>query len=163
MIPISRMRRYLPLALLLNLFISSVLAGAAPNIKLQTNQGKLSLAELRGQVVYLDFWASWCGPCRKSFPWMNEMQQRYGKDGFKIVAINVDADPALAKQFLAEHNASFTIAYDNEGAVAKQFKVMGMPSSYLIDRNGNVHSAHIGFKEQEAPDMERKIKTLLNI
>lgn len=157
----TRLRRYIPLALLMSLCISTVQAGVAPEVQLKTAQGAMSLQELRGQVVYVDFWASWCGPCRKSFPWMNAMQQRYGKDGFTIVAINVDSDPALARQFLSDNKAGFTIAYDHEGVIARQFKVMAMPSSYLIDRDGNVHATHLGFREHEAPELERTIKTLL--
>ena len=132
-----------------------------PDLMLETAQGKLSLDKLQGQVVYVDFWASWCGPCRKSFPWMNQMQQRYGNKGFKIVAVNVDSDQALAKKFLTEHNANFTIAYDPQGKVASAFKVKGMPNSYLIDRNGQIHSSHIGFREKDVAAMEAGIKALI--
>jgi cytochrome c biogenesis protein CcmG/thiol:disulfide interchange protein DsbE len=132
-----------------------------PDLMLETAQGKLSLDKLQGQVVYVDFWASWCGPCRKSFPWMNQMQQRYGNKGFKIVAVNVDSDQALANKFLTEHNANFTIAYDPQGKAASAFKVKGMPNSYLIDRNGQIHSSHIGFREKDVASMEAEIKALI--
>ncbi len=132
-----------------------------PNLSLQTKQGGLHLNELRGQVVYLDFWASWCVPCRKSFPWMNDMHQRYSKDGLKIVAINLDKEVNLAKQFLTEYPANFTVAYDPEGLSAEKFKVQAMPSSYLIDRQGKLHSTHLGFKEKDTAAMEAAIKSLL--
>jgi len=132
-----------------------------PNLSLQTKQGGLALNELRGQVVYLDFWASWCVPCRKSFPWMNAMHQRYGKAGLKIVAINLDKEVNLAKQFLTEYPANFTVAYDPEGLSAEKFKVQAMPSSYLIDRQGKLHSTHLGFKEKDTAAMEAEIKSLL--
>lgn len=136
-------------------------SGRVPDLLLNTAQGKLKLSELQGQVVYVDFWASWCDPCRKSFPWMNTLQKRFAKAGFKIVAINVDTDISLARKFLNEHPASFTIAFDPDGAAAEAFKVKGMPNSYLIDRKGNVHSSHIGFREKDVAGMEAEIKTLL--
>lgn len=130
-------------------------------LNLQSAKGAFTLQQLQGKVIYVDFWASWCGPCRKSFPWMNEMQQRYGKDGLQIVAINLDQDPQLAKQFLADLPANFTVAYDAAGISAKEFKVQGMPSSYLFDRSGKLHSSHIGFKEKDAGAIEAQIKSLL--
>lgn len=130
-------------------------------LSFNTTQGQLNLKQYVGQVIYLDFWASWCGPCRKSFPWMNEMQQRYTKDGLRIIAVNLDQDQQLAKQFLAEYPANFTIAFDPEGITAQQFKVQGMPSAYLIDRNGKLHTTHLGFKEKDSLAVENEIKSLL--
>lgn len=135
-------------------------AGNLPNLTLSSAQ-HLALQQYRGQVVYVDFWASWCGPCRKSFPWMNEMQKRYGKNGFKVIAVNVDSDQAQAKQFLGDHPADFTIAFDPNGAAAKEFQVTGMPNSYLFDRQGRLHSSHIGFREKDIAAMENEIKTLI--
>ncbi len=132
-----------------------------PTVSFKTLQGQINLNQYKGEVIYLDFWASWCGPCRKSFPWMNEMQQRYNKDGLRIVAVNLDQDPQLAKQFLAEYPANFTVAFDPEGVTAQQFKVQGMPSSYLIDRVGKLHSSHLGFKEKDTTAVETEIKLLL--
>ena len=134
----------------------------APAITVRTDTGELSLEQMKGQVLYVDFWASWCGPCRKSFPWMNTMQQRYGDKGLKIIAINVDSDPALAKRFLQEHKSNFTIAYDENGKAASVFNVKGMPNSYLIDRDGNIQSTHIGFLEKDTNRMEAAIKALVN-
>ena len=141
---------------------SYAIAPTVPNLILHTADGNLSLKNYQGQVVYLDFWASWCGPCRKSFPWMNEMQARYGKQGLIIIAVNVDKDQSLAKQFLKKHPAEFTIAFDPDGLAAKQFKVKGMPSSYLIDRDGHILSSHIGFTQKVSSIMELKIKTVIN-
>ena len=89
--------------------------GPAPNVDLPTSNGKVSLSDLHGKVVLLDFWASWCGPCRQSFPWMNAMQAKYEDQGFEIVAINVDQKPEAAAEFLRQIPATFTIAYDAEG------------------------------------------------
>ena len=103
------------------------------------------IASHKGKVVYLDFWASWCGPCRKSFPWMNTMQQQYQPQGLVIISVNVDNEKALAEEFLAEVPTNFTVFYDPKGKVARKFKLRGMPSSYLIDRTGKMVSAHVGF------------------
>ncbi len=119
------------------------------------------LDKLQGQVVYLDFWASWCGPCRKSFPWMNEMQAKYQDQGFTIVSINVDHDKALAEQFLRENPANFSVIYDPKGEIARQFKLKGMPSSYLINRAGKIVSAHVGFVEKKKPSYEQQLKQLI--
>ena len=102
----------------------------------------------KGKVIYLDFWASWCGPCRKSFPWMNNIQEKYQQQGLVIISVNVDNNKALADKFLAEIPANFTVFYDPKGKVARQFKLKGMPSSYIIDRSGKVVSAHVGFSQR---------------
>jgi len=141
---------------------TSTVSGAAPDLPLSTDQGKLKLSELRGQVIYLDFWASWCTPCRKSFPWMNQLQKKYASKGLRIVAVNVDSDIKLAREFLAENSVEFTIAFDPEGKVASAYDVRAMPSSYLIDRQGNIHSSHVGFREKDTGAMEAQIKKLLD-
>ncbi|GGE53231.1 thiol:disulfide interchange protein [Streptosporangium jomthongense] len=133
----------------------------APDVNLPTRDGKVSLSELRGKVVLLDFWASWCGPCRQSFPWMNEMQAKYGSQGFEVVAINVDQKAEAAAKFLSQVPAAFTIAYDPEGKTPEAYNVMGMPSAYLIDRNGDIHSQHIGFHNDRKDSYEAEIQSLL--
>jgi thiol-disulfide isomerase/thioredoxin len=112
-------------------------------------------------IVYVDFWASWCNPCRKSFPWMNQMVTKYGNTGFKVLAINVDKDRALADKFLATVDTSFPIYYDPNGALAKQFKLKGMPSSFLLDSEGNVLQAHKGFFEDHVETYENEIRSHL--
>ncbi len=119
------------------------------------------IASHQGKVVYLDFWASWCGPCRKSFPWMNDIQQQFELQGLVIISVNVDNDKALAEEFLAEVPANFEVFYDPKGKVARKFKLRGMPSSYLIDRNGKIVSAHVGFSETKKIKYEQEIKKLL--
>ena len=115
-----------------------------------------------GQVIYLVFWASWCGPCRKSFPWMNNMQEKYQQQGLVIISVNVDNSKALADEFLAEVPANFNVFYDPKGKVARKFKLKGMPSSYIIDRSGKMVSAHVGFTESKKMKYEEELKTLLN-
>lgn len=156
--------RTLALTLLLSLgLLSGALHAAehAPDFTLPGDKGTISLSQYKGQVVYLDFWASWCGPCRQSFPWMNEMQQRYGTKGFKVVAINLDKERDMIGKFVDATHPTFTIAYDAEGSVAEKYRVGGMPSSYLIDRNGNIQAQHMGFRDKDAGALEQSIQALL--
>ncbi|WP_259367114.1 MULTISPECIES: TlpA disulfide reductase family protein [unclassified Colwellia] len=147
------------LALLLSLLlVKNTQAMSVPETKLQQ-----TLAEHRGQVVYLDFWASWCGPCRKSFPWMNEMQQKYRDQGFVIISVNVDAEKTLAKEFLLENPANFLVIYDPEGDIAQQFNIQGMPSSLLIDKQGKVQQAHTGFFTNKVKLYETQLMALLAV
>ena len=135
---------------------------AAPPFSLPAASGAATtLANLRGSVVYVDFWASWCTPCRRSFPWMNELEARYRDSGLTIVAINVDKRREDAERFLRDTPASFTIAYDANGATPAAYDVKGMPSSYLIDRKGNVAAVEEGFHDERRDDVEAQIRALL--
>ncbi len=149
------------LSVLLLSFDVYAVVGQVPDLKLSTADGTVQLSELKGKVVYLDFWASWCLPCKKSFPWMNDMQERYAEQGFEILAVNLDKDRALADEFLKQMNVSFMVAFDESGDSATSYKVRGMPSSYLIGRDGKVHASHIGFREKDKGQLEQAIKTLL--
>ena len=100
-----------------------------PTFSLESNRGKLDSASLKGKLVYIDFWASWCVPCKQSFPWMNEMHAKYADRGLQVLAINVDAKTADAEKFLTQVPAKFQIAFDATGQTPKQFAVKGMPSS----------------------------------
>ena len=136
-----------------------------PALKVDTlkNYGKpsIDLNQMVGKVVYLDFWASWCTPCRKSFPWMNAMQKQYGKYGFEVVAINLDEDRELANQFLKQTPANFTIAFDPTGQTAESYSVDVMPSSFLIDRKGEPVAIHKGFRKVDSAALEKEIRQLL--
>ncbi len=134
----------------------------APVFVLPTAGGEMvALDKLRGQVVYVDFWASWCGPCRRSFPWMNEMQRKYGARGLTIVGINVDRKRADAAHFLEQTPATFTVLYDEAGVTPAAFAVKGMPSSYLIDGEGKVVEAENGFRDDRRGPLEERIQSLL--
>lgn len=133
----------------------------APNFTLAGVKEEVTLAAQQGKVVYLDFWASWCTPCRQSFPWMNELQARFGNKGLKIIAINLDKDREQSQAFLDATKPTFTIAYDPDGKSAEAYRVMGMPSSYLIDRKGQLHSSHIGFRDKDKAALEQQIEELL--
>lgn len=134
---------------------------SAPAFELPGDHGSVALSRYRGQVVYLDFWASWCLPCRQSFPWMNGLQQRYGAKGLKVIAVNLDKDRDAIARFIAATQPGFTLAYDSEGAVAERYGVEVMPSSYLIDRTGNIVLRHRGFREADTAALEEQIRSLL--
>ena len=156
------------LALLLNVVcVSNALAlnvgDTAPSFTLPTSTpaAAVDLAKLKGKIVYVDFWASWCGPCKQSFPWMNDMQAKYAARGLVIVAINVDAKQADAERFLATTPAKFTVAYDAKGQTPKQFDVKAMPTSYLIDGEGKVLLIHAGFRDSDRAALEAAIDSAL--
>jgi len=156
----------LPSILALLLFLPQQFAFAISQVQLdqvQIDIGKkqIKLSQLKGKVIYIDFWASWCIPCRKSFPWMNDMNKKYSHQGLKIIAINLDKSRALATKFLKKYPASFTIGYDPTGKLANKFNAKGMPSTYLIDRNGKIVSSHLGFKKKDSPKLEALIKAEL--
>jgi thiol-disulfide isomerase/thioredoxin len=121
----------------------------------------IELAQLRGNVVYVDFWASWCGPCRRSFPWMNALHARYANQGLTIVGINVDKQRGDADRFLRDVPAAFKLAFDPQGAAPAAFGVKGMPSSYLIDRDGVVDLVEEGFHDEHRNAIEARIRALL--
>lgn len=148
--------------IILTLFMSHT-ANAGDESQLNGQQGLTQMLEQhKGDVIYLDFWASWCGPCRKSFPWMNDMQNKYQQQGFTVISINLDAEHELAQKFLKENPALFTVIYDPKGLTTRQYKVKGMPTSYLIGRDGQIKKAHTGFFTKKTPIYEDEIKQLLS-
>ncbi len=120
-----------------------------------------TLEKHKGDVIYLDFWASWCAPCRKSFPWMNTVQEKYQSQGFNVISINLDAEKSLAEKFLIETPANFTVIYDPKGKIAKHFKIQGMPSSMLIGRDGKIKLRHTGFFTKKITQYQQEIEQLL--
>tara|TARA_R110001599_G_scaffold294959_1_gene499099 strand:- start:410 stop:925 length:516 start_codon:yes stop_codon:yes gene_type:complete len=114
-----------------------------------------------GKVILIDFWASWCGPCRQSFPWMNDMQAKYKDQGFEVIAINLDNEQKQAFDFLKEIPANFTLGFDPEGLTAEKMSVEAMPMSYLVDRNGMIRQRMIGFNTEKKAEHEAHIQTLL--
>jgi thiol-disulfide isomerase/thioredoxin len=134
---------------------------AAPDFALPGLNGAVKLAALRGKPVYLDFWASWCGPCKQSFPWMNSLQSRFGPQGLQVVAVSVDSQVAEAKQFLASNPAQFTVAFDAAGDTPRRYAIKGMPTSVLIAPDGKVVLIHAGFRAEDKAELEAKISQAL--
>ena len=112
---------------------------------LPAEAASLDLSQYRGKVVYLDFWASWCTPCRQSFPWMNDLQRSYGNRGLVVIGVNVDHDKSLADAFLRETPAAFSIVYDPDGKAAGKYDVKEMPTSIVIGRDGKIAYTQSGF------------------
>ena len=118
----------------------------ACTLTVQGEQAPTGLDKYRGQVVYVDFWASWCGPCRQSFPFMNKLHSELNVKGLTVLAINLDEEATDAQTFLASHGASFKVVVGANQECATAFHVEAMPSSYLIDRAGKVRYIHHGFR-----------------
>jgi thiol-disulfide isomerase/thioredoxin len=133
---------------------------AAPALKLSGLAGEQQLP-VAGKVTYVDFWASWCGPCRKSFPWMNEMQRKYAAQGLAIVGVNLDQERADADAFLQKIPAEFPIAFDPSGDAPTRYGVKGMPTSVLVGADGKVLEVHAGFNETDAAALESMIRSHL--
>lgn len=153
--------------LLCVLAMTSLVADAAPipgsDVNLESASGNISLNDLRGKVVYLDFWASWCGPCRKSFPWMNTMHGKYADKGLVIIAVNEDSNREDAEKFLEKIPADFKIAFDPDNKLAEMLKLEAMPSSYLIAKDGSIIRKHLGFKTAKMDDYEARIRNALGL
>lgn len=150
MVNASKHLRFLTVCLLLGILSG---ANAAPPA--------LDLAQFEGKVVVVDFWASWCVPCRRSFPWLNAMHGKYENDGLVIIGVNLDQDRGEAEAFLQEFPAAFRIHYDETKDLAREFDVVAMPSSYLIGRNGEVIKRHFGFKIKQQDEYEAAIVAAL--
>ena len=123
---------------------------------------RIELGSYVGEVVYLDFWASWCAPCRESLPFMEELHQRYGEHGLRIVAVNVDENKADAKEFLKRHPISYLNLYDPKGKIGKQLKVRRMPTAFLVDRDGTILFRHVGFDKRYSEKLRLAIVALLD-
>jgi len=121
----------------------------------------LDLEDYQGKVVIVDFWASWCVPCRRSFPWLDEMQKKYAADGLVVVGVNMDADQADANGFLQAHPVGFRIVQDPDGMLARRYDVIAMPSSYVIDRSGEIVARHLGFKVARQQEYEATLLSVL--
>lgn len=117
----------------------------------------------RGSVVVVDFWASWCVPCRRSFPWLDEMQQKYAAAGLVVIGVNEDDVAADADVFLRSFPVGFRIVRDADGNLARQFDLIAMPSTYVIDRNGEIAARHLGFKTGKTGEYEATLRRLLDV
>lgn len=152
----------LSLALLGQAYAVTV-GSAAPDFSLPSIDGSntVKLSDFKGKVVYLDFWASWCGPCRVSFPVMEQLNKELKASGLSIVGVNVDEKTADATSFLKESPVSFTLAADPKASIPEVYGVEGMPTSYLIDRHGKIRLIHKGFKKADTDALKAEITKLL--
>ena len=136
----------------------------APAFELETlgGAGSRSLTDYQGKTVLLDFWASWCGPCRKSLPLYNQMYAELGDENFEIIAINTDEDPADGLHFLERYPVDYMVLQDPAASVPPLYQLKVMPSSYLIDRNGIIRNIFLGFREGEMEGVQTAVEGLLN-
>ena len=137
---------------------AALIIGALANAPAWAVDEAVDLDAFKGKVVYLDFWASWCEPCRESFPWMNRLQAELEGNGLVIIAVNVDRERAAAEQFLRSHPARFRIVYDPQGKLPEKFGVRGMPTSFLIDRDGHIQFQHQGFFLRDRDALAQQVR-----
>ena len=128
---------------------------------LGNSQKHMTLADLQGKVVLLDFWASWCGPCRQSFPLYEKLRTEMANTDFAMLAINLDEMADAPSAFLAEHPVGYASLADPAGEVARQFGLIGMPSSFIIDRDGVVRARYTGFKPEDIAVIRKEVNELL--
>jgi peroxiredoxin len=139
------------------------IGGKAPDCALTSinDNQRYDLQQFQGKVLYVDFWASWCPPCAKSFPFLNGLDRDLKGSGLQVIGVNLDQAPEDAKTFLAKYPANFTVAADANEKCAKDFDVKAMPSSYLVDRNGVIRHVHLGFRSGEAEELRALAEQLL--
>ena len=136
--------------------------GPAPQFTLAARGGSnVSLAQYKGQVVMLNFWASWCGPCRQEMPLLESIYKKYNRLGFTLIGVNVEPDSNAANEWLKQTPVSFPILYDKESKVSKMYDVAGMPSTVIIDRTGKVRVLHRGYKPGDENEYLDSIRTLV--
>ena len=138
------------------------LSGVAPDFDLAAmDGGRVALSDLKGKVVMVNFWATWCGPCREEMPHLEALYQRYSSLGFDLLGVNVEEDSSGADEFLAETPVSFPILFDPESEVSSLYDVVAMPSTVMIDREGNMRYIHHGYKPGYENDYQSQIRALL--
>ncbi len=141
---------------------SSLIGQLAPDFALKNASGEnLRLSEFRGDVVMINFWATWCGPCRQEMPLLDELYSRYQRVGFNLLGVNIDDDSGKAMNMIAELDVSFPVLFDTRKEVSKLYKVDAMPVTILVDRDGRVRHVHHGYKPGYEQDYLNEIRSLL--
>ena len=141
---------------------SQEIKGMAPDFTLKSYAGSNErLSEFRGQVVLLNFWASWCGPCRQEMPLINAFYKKYKKLGFTVIGINVEENSKKAKQIVKNTGISFPVLFDTENKVSELYEVSAMPSTVIIDRDGNMRYLHKGYKPGDMATYKKWVKKLV--
>lgn len=145
--------RDLTLGVFFSVFAATSLASSglegqvAPDFALKSSTGEnLRLSEYRGEVVMVNFWATWCGPCRQEMPLLDELYTRYERVGFQLLGVNIDDEPRRAMDMVRELGVNFPVLFDNTKEVSKLYEVGAMPVTVIIDREGNVRHVHYGYK-----------------
>jgi|HubBroStandDraft_1064217.scaffolds.fasta_scaffold38326_2 cytochrome c biogenesis protein CcmG/thiol:disulfide interchange protein DsbE len=138
----------------------------APDFSVATvvnGKGNVALRDLRGKVVLVDFWGTFCDPCKKSFPKLQDLYARYASRGLSIVGISEDEaeDKEKIPSFGNTYGAKFTLAWDRAKSAARSYKPETMPSSFLVDKEGVIRYAHVGYRDGEEVEVEKEIKELL--
>ncbi len=135
---------------------------AAPDFTLRSAEGKnLRLKEQRGQVVLVNFWASWCGPCRQEMPHLNRLYDKYRGSGFTLLGVNIDDDPRKATGTAQQWGLKFPVLLDADKTVSKLYDLGSMPATVLIDRDGRVRYLHRGYREGMEESYEKQIRELV--
>jgi peroxiredoxin len=138
------------------------LSGAAPDFDLASRDGgRVALSDLTGQVVMVNFWATWCGPCRQEMPQLEALYERYSDLGFTLLGVNVEEDSSGADAFLADTPVSFPILFDPENQVSELYNVVAMPSTVLIDKSGNLRFIHHGYQPGYENEYQSQIRALI--
>lgn len=148
----------------LGVLLFSGLAFAAPAMPEAAagDRAPLDLSDYRGKIVVVDFWASWCAPCRRSFPWLDAMHEKYADDGLVIIGVNEDNNLEDARMFLKDVPVGFRIVLDADGEIASAFDLIAMPSTYIIGRDGKLAARHLGFKTAKQDEYEAVLRRLLD-
>ena len=149
--------------LVASLAYGATVSGPAPNFTLQSNAGgQVSLASLKGKVVMVNFWATWCGPCRQEMPHLEALYEKYNGLGFELLAVNVEKNNAEgARKWLQETPVTFPVLFDPENQVTKLYKVQTMPSTVIIGRDGTMRFMHNGYKPGYENDYQTQVRALL--
>ena len=121
----------------------------------------VSLRDYRGEVVYLSFWASWCQPCRQEMPYLAQLWERHRDRGFQVLAINVDEDTELAREFARQFDLPFPLLRDEERAISALYRVPGFPTHYIVDRSGHIRFSGLGFNLADVSAVSQEVETLL--
>jgi len=128
---------------------------------IQNSDGVLSMSDFRGQITYVDFWASWCGPCRLSLPALNQLKNQFKGRPVQFLAVSIDVVEEDAWDFLSRYSVDYPVVIDTEGDIARLFEVNGMPSGFLVDAEGMVREVHVGYKRGDELKLAESIKKIL--
>ncbi len=163
---VTHIQRFLVVGLLSALLTGPALAAAvnetAPDFTLKTKSGKnLRLNDFRGKVVMINFWATWCAPCRQELPHMEKLHQDFKDKGFVLLGVNIDNDSAAAKKMAEEFKLTFPVLYDEKQQTSKLYKLKAMPSTFVIDRNGKIKNVFLGYKPGLEKKHEKAVEKLL--